>query len=96
MSANVGVDSCKVAEKLLRCLVILEEVEALALSALDSQALDVVEDQAGQVVVRSSKLSLSFLTLKLEFIDCVLEDSDGSIDIIFQHQGAAEKIVGFQ
>lgn len=89
LSANVGVNTGQISEKLLRGGVVLEEIETLSLTSLNCKTLDVVEYETGKIGVGDSKFGLSFFSLKLKLIHSILEDFDSSSNIVLEHESAS-------
>ena len=69
---------------------ILEEAEAFALPAQQLQALDVVVEEAGQVLVRTTELRLALRSVQIKVINCVFKDPHGLGNLILKQKGAPE------
>jgi len=86
LSSNCWVNAGQVAKELLRNWIVLEEVKAHALAALNGQALDIIEDQAGKVSIGSREFSRTFFCLQLQLVHSVLKYLNGPIDVILEHE----------
>jgi len=93
LTSDCRVDPGEITEEHLRGVIVFEEVEAFALSIEDGQALDIVEDQAGEIGVGTRQLFLTLRRVQLQLIDGVFEDFGRAFNIVLQHESAAEHIV---
>ena len=82
LSSNCRINASQVAKELLRNWIVLEEVKAHALAALNSQALDIIEDQAGKVSIGSREFCRTFFCLQLQLVHSILEYLNGPINVI--------------
>ena len=92
--SNGWVNLGQVSEHLLWNWIILEEFESLSLTSFQSQTLDVVVNQTGQVWVWTIEFSLTFFRFEILLLNSILKDLDSSVDVVLQEQSACKKVVG--